>query len=434
MNTNKRTRFLFVLLFLVVGGLLPPTAARADLAAYLARPEPAYRWEKRGEKRLSNGTVTDLFLVSQTWQGANWEHRIQLFRPDKIEYPGFCTLLNTGGSGGDAENAAGMTVANAAGMACAILYNIPNQPLYGKREDDLIVHTWLRYLETGDETWPLHFPMAKSVLKAMDALQAFARQERQPALERFLVTGASKRGWTAWLVGASRDKRVAAIAPMVIDTLNIPAQIPNQLAAYGKPSEQVSDYTNAGMLEKLNTPKGKRLLALTDPYSFRDTLTLPKLIILGTNDRYWAQDALNFYWDDLKGPKWVLYVPNSGHGLEDKARVINTLSAFARSVAARKPWPNPRWEYRAVGNGVDLRIRSDVKPTSARLFRAHAPTKDFRDAKWTSEPMTPATGGAFSGHLDNPAQGFTATFGEVTYEIAGRPFTLSTQIKILGGK
>src|SRR6185295_17598364 len=55
--------------------------------------------------------------------------------------------------------------------------------------------------------------------------------------------------------------------------------------------------------------------------------TLPKLLILGTNDRYWAQDALNLYWDGLKGPKWVLYTPNSGHGLEDRERVFRSEAA-----------------------------------------------------------------------------------------------------------
>lgn len=441
---NQRLRPLFVALaFLCFAVTAPPLLrpARADLAAYLARPEPAYKWEKRGEKRLPGGTVYDLHLISQTWQGRNWEHRLQILRPDTVSHPDFCVLLNTGGSGNDRDTATALLVASAAQTVMAVVYDIPNQPLYKKSEDALVAHTWLKFLETGDESWPLHFPMAKSVLKAMDAIQAFGTKTGQPPVRRFLVTGASKRGWTAWLVGASRDPRVVAIAPMVIDTLNIAAQIPHQLAAFGgKPSEQVSDYTQTGLLEKLRSPQGKRLLELEDPYSYRDALTLPKLIILGTNDRYWAQDALNLYWDGLKGPKWVLYVPNSGHGLEDKTRVLATLSAFARAQAARRPWPKPTWEYRPTPNGgAALFVRSDVKPTSARLFRAHAPTPDFRDAKWIAEPMTEATGaataGAFTGRLDRPGAGYAAVFGEVTYNLgSGPPFTLSTQIRILGGE
>ena len=439
MNRHPRPLFAALALFfcLALAGFAPP-AARADLAAYLARPEPAYKWEKRGETRLPGGTVYDLHLVSQTWQGGNWEHRLQILRPDTITHPDFCVLLNTGGGGSDRDTATAMAVASASRTVMAVVYNIPNQPLYGKSEDALVAHTWLKFLETKDESWPLHFPMAKSVLKAMDAVQAFGAKAGQPPVRRFLVTGASKRGWTAWLVGASRDPRVVAIAPMVIDTLNIPAQIPHQLAAFGgKPSEQVGDYTQAGFLEKLRSPEGKRLLELEDPYSYRDVLTLPKLLILGTNDRYWAQDALNLYWDGLKGPKWVLYVPNSGHGLEDRARVLATLSAFARAQAARRSWPKPTWEYRATANGgADLLVRSDIKPVSARLFRAYAPTRDFRDAKWTSEPMTQAAAGAFTGRLGRPATGHAALFGEVTYDLGGGgpPFTLSTQIRILGGE
>lgn len=410
-------------------------SARADLAAYFKKPEPAYKWELRDEKAVSGGTIYDLHLVSQVWQGITWEHRLQVFRPDGVEHPEFCALLNTGGNGGSEETALGMTLAKASGTLFAILYNIPNQPLYdGKTEDALIVYTWQKFLETGDESWPLHFPMAKSVLKAMDTIQAMAKEKKLTPVTGFLITGASKRGWTTWLVGASRDPRVKAIAPMVIDTLNLPAQGPHQLEAYGgKFSEQVDDYTKANIFEKLQTPEGKRLLALEDPYSYRDILTLPKLLILGTNDRYWAQDALNLYWDDLKGPKWVMYTPNSGHGLEDRVRVGNVLEAYIHGIAAKEKWPRLKWDYAEEGDGIDLKIASDIAPESARLFRAHSATKDFRDSKWTSEPMT-SNGGSFTGHLANPTEGYTATFGEATYTIGGRTFTLSTQIRILGEK
>ena len=37
------------------------------------------------------------------------------------------------------------------------------------------------------------------------------------------------------------------------------------------------------------------------PWVYRDKLTMPKLILNGTNDPYWTLDALNLYWDDLNG-------------------------------------------------------------------------------------------------------------------------------------
>jgi PhoPQ-activated pathogenicity-related protein len=413
---------------------LAPGAAHADLDVFLRKPEPAYRWEKRGEQEIDGCRVYDLHLVSQVWQGITWEHRLRIFRPEKLEHPEFCTLYNTGGSGSDANTQQGIRLAKGSGAVYAILYNIPNQPLYGgKTEDALVVYTWLKFMETGDESWPLHFPMAKAVLKAMDAIQAFTRESGFPPITGFLIHGASKRGWTTWLAGASRDPRIKAIAPMVIDVLNVRKQGPHQVEAYGKLSEQVGDYSSAGIPQKLETPEGRRLMELEDPYSYRDRLTLPKLLILGTNDRYWSQDALNLYWDDLKGPKWVLYDPNSGHGLEDRERVYATLSAFIRMIAGHGRWPKMRWSYTQEPGGAALTLHSDIAPRAARLFHVQAPTKDFRDNHWTFEPMQKADGG-FTARWPAPAEGYAAIFGEVVYDLDGQPFTLSTQIRILGGK
>lgn len=431
-----RNLLLGLLLGLTLLGLSRP--AHADLDSYLSKPEPVYKWEKTGEKKLTGGTMIDLHLISQTWQGGIWQHRLMLFRPDTLTRADFCTLYNTGGNGTDDDMTLGITAARMTGMPFAILFGIPNQPLYdGKTEDALVAYTWQKFLETGDESWPLHFPMAKSVLKAMDAIQAYTKQAGQPDIKGFVISGASKRGWTTWLVGASKDPRVKGIAPMVIDTLNVAAQIPHQLAAYGKPSEQVQDYTSAGMMEKLMTPQGKRLLALEDPYSYRDRLTMPKLIVLGTNDRYWSQDALNLYWDDLNGPKWILYNPNAGHGLDGldtKLRVLNSVSAFARAVAAGNSLPHPTWKYQSSGTVCSLRIQSDQPIQSVKLWSAHAATRDLRDAKWTSEPILPddtGPGKGFLGMKAHPAEGYTAIYAEMTYNLNGKTFSLTSQIKIL---
>ena len=259
--------------------------------------------------------------------------------------------------------------------------------------------------------------------------------EKLPALNEFVITGASKRGWTTWLVGASKDKRVAGIAPMVIDTLNLDAQIPNQLEAFGKASEQIQDYTRTGMLEALKTPAGKKLMALEDPYSYRNLLTLPKLLILGTNDRYWAQNALNFYWDGLKGPKWVIYNPNVGHNLgneEDHLRVFDTLGAFSRSLASKSSLPKPNWQWSKTGLGSDLVLSSNVTMDSVSLWTVNADTQDFRDSKWSSVPIkADAHGTGFKIHVDPPDTGYRAGYADLVYTVNGQTFHLTTQLEIL---
>ncbi|MCX6380589.1 MAG: PhoPQ-activated protein PqaA family protein [Armatimonadetes bacterium] len=426
----KRCLIALALLGLLIGS--KPVRADNELHRYVFNG--AAIWEKQGEKQVDGVTVTDLHLISQTWQGMIWEHRLMLFRPPNSTFPNFCTLLNTGGRGGDDDMKMGAMIAKSSGMPFAILFGIPKQPLYGgKTEDELVVYTWQKYLETGDSTWPLHFPMAKAVVKAMDALQEYSLYAKIPEIKEFLITGASKRGWTTWLVGATKDKRVKGIAPMVIDTLNVGVQIPHQIESYGKASEEIADYSKSGMLDALNTEKGRKLLALEDPYSYRDILTLPKLIINGTNDQYWAQDALNFYWDGLKGKKWIAYIPNSGHGLEDRVRTFNSLTAFGQMLARRTKWPEMKWQYTESDSGVELLLNSDIKPKAARLFRVYSSTKDFRNSKWTYEPMTTTSQGII-GQLKHPSKGYAAMYGEAVYEIGGKTFTLTTQIRIVSYK
>ena len=104
----------------------------------------------------------------------------------------------------------------------AVLRQVPFQPIFGMREDDLIAHTFEQYVKTGEADWPLLLPMVKSVVRAMDATQVYATDSWDLSIEEFTVTGASKRGWTTWLTAAV-DPRVTALAPMVIDMLNMRA-------------------------------------------------------------------------------------------------------------------------------------------------------------------------------------------------------------------
>lgn len=59
---------------------------------------------------------------------------------------------------------------------------------------------------------------------------------RTQTLRRWIVAGASKRGWTTWLVGAV-DPRVIGIVPLVMDELNFVQNIHHHYRAYGGWSE-----------------------------------------------------------------------------------------------------------------------------------------------------------------------------------------------------
>ena len=330
----------FGILFLACGlfALARPGGVRADLLDYVKKPEPHFAWKLKGKTETPFGVIYDLELTSQTWEGVDWTHSLQVYQPKGVAPTDVMLLYNTGGKPNEGTIAYGMIVAKKVGAPCAFLYDIPNQPLLGgKKEDALIAETFVRYLDTKDNDWPLLFPMTKSLVKAMDALQAFSKEEWKAEVKGFVVSGASKRGWTTWLTGAA-DPRVRAIAPMVIDTLNMVEQMKHQKETLGRYSDMIHDYTERGLVPIPDKDEARQLWKMIDPYFYRDRLTMPKLLICGANDQYWSTDALNLYWDGLPGDKWMTYVPNAGHKLEqgggdapgDRSVAVNALAAFAR--------------------------------------------------------------------------------------------------------
>jgi PhoPQ-activated pathogenicity-related protein len=431
---------MFCLVCLGACGLLPP-ACRADLQEYLKKPEPKFSWKVQKKNDTFQGTVFEIQLVSQTWQDTVWEHSLQVFLPKKVEPTRTMFLWNTGGKPDLKSELLGFTLAQKMNAPVAFLFGIPNQPLLdGKKEDALIAETFVRYLDTRDENWPLLFPMTKSLVKAMDALQQFAKEEWKTEVKSFVVSGASKRGWTTWLTAAA-DPRVKAIVPMVFDMLCFDKQLPHQLHSFGKYSDQIKDYTQRGLIPSPDTASAKKLWCMVDPWFCREKLAMPKLIINGSNDPYWTVDALNLYWDDLKGDKWVLYVPNARHGLEQKMpderrdlkRAVNGVSAFARQQIHDQPMPKLKWRHDDQGDRLRLVVDCDPAPLTARLWLAQAETRDFREALWKEEKAELADG-KVTASTPRPRSGFQAYYAEMDFEIEGLHYQLSTQLRVVEGK
>jgi PhoPQ-activated pathogenicity-related protein len=429
------------LAFLVLGlwmSFCPASPATAGLDDYVKRDDPAFSWAVTGADRTPDGTVYHFKFTSQVWQGIPWEHQLRVHEPAEVAHPDSVLLFITGGDKDSRyrpeDGATGFHLARLCGARVAVLPQVPNQPLLGeKKEDTLIAETFVRYLETKDENWPLLFPMVKSAVKAMDAVQQWAEKEGKPAVSRFVVTGASKRGWTTWLTGAT-DRRVVAIAPMVIDTLNMKAQKALSIESWGKFSEQIDDYTSRGLTEKFDDPDGRVLWKMVDPYSYRDRLTLPKLLINGSNDRYWPLGALNIYWDDLSGPKSVVYLPNAGHNLAvNRDYALNGIGAFFRHAIGRKTWPQVSWQHTDGGDTLGLAVKSTPAPKSAQLWVARSDTRDFRDSTWEPTRLTAADAG-ITGSVPRPEKGFVALFGDLEYQVDGIPYHLSTQVRWAGAK
>ena len=363
-------------------------------------------------------------FLSQVWRGIPWSHTLQLFLPGH-PVSDLALLYITGDGPVEGESFRFAQAAERLQAPVAVLYNVPNQPLFdGLYEDALIAHTFDQYLETGDDSWPLLFPMVRSAVRAMDEVQARTEQEWGHPVRGFVVTGASKRGWTTWLTAVD-DPRVRAIAPQVFDNLCFPRQMKRQRELWGDFSAQIDDYTERDLQAKMDTERGRQLVQWIDPWCRRERLALPKLLIHGSNDPYWATDATRLYWHDLEGPKSLLTVPNEAHSIGDGDRVLNTLAAFFHAVRRDAALPEIRFQHASEEGKARLRIHTAAEARSVRCWIAGAPTRDLRSSTWYAEPVRERDG-EYLQDVPLPPDGAMALYGEVEFAGEDGAFTLTT--------
>lgn len=413
-----------------------------DLAAYVAKTDASFAWHEVTSGRLGSTEYVEYLMTSQMWRGIPWKHQLYVLRPANMIRGTRHGLLFIHGGRWKPEYEAERKdtalpreaqlfarLAETIRAPVAVLRQVPFQPIFERREDALIAYTFDQYLQTGEGDWPLLLPMVKSATRAMDAVQDIASKRWNVSLDSFTVTGASKRGWTAWLTAAV-DKRVMAVAPMVIDVLNMHVQMDHQRATWGDFSNEIQDYSALDLPARLQSERGQALLSMVDPFSYRDRLTQPKLILLSTNDRYWPLDALNLYWPGLPEPKRVIYLPNQGHGLRDAKRVIAELSAIHRYAAAGKPLPRTTWSFAVGADKLTIAIKANRPTQRALIWTATSATRDFRDARWTARKCSRAADG-YACSTGLGAEGYTAAFGETSFRDEGSPaFSTTTTVCI----
>lgn len=388
----------------------------ADLKAhplmeYLKVEDAANKWQKVKTGKEDGLSIHELKLTSQTWRGITWEHEMILVVPDEVVIPGFCFLLIGGSSSAQNEIGYLKKFASATGSPAAALKDVPNQPLFdGRKEDALLAFTLKKYIDGGDSDWPILFPMVKSGVRAMDALSEFSRTFGLE-LNSFVVSGSSKRGWTTYLLGAS-DTRVKAIAPLVFDMLNMKAQTDWAEKVYGAQSEKIRNYTELGLIERISEPRTKELRKWIDPYEYREKLTLPTLILLGTNDPYWVVDAQRHYIDQIPGNTLLYQVANGGHHISGDDELFETLSGWYKLVSGQETLPELEWRVKGQEDrAATISLKSNFKIEEAVIWQAESPRYDFRDAIWRKRSVQFGRD-QFTADLTAPDSGFKAVIGE----------------------
>lgn len=437
-------KFLTRISLLWVWSASAQVAPSQALKQYIHNDDKSFAWEVRDSLTTSDATAYRLRMQSQRWRDFDWIHELVVIVPNRLTNDE--ALLHISGGSDDEKtgepnyhNWDNSTIKAMTGIATrcqaitAILWQVPRQPLYGgKYEDELVSYTFHNYQNDKDQTWPLLFPMTKSAIRAMDAIEEFS-EKRALAVkpERFVTNGISKRGWTTWLTAASEDKRVVAIAPMVIDILNMPVSVPYQRHMFGRYSILIQDYVNLGLTEEVVSEAGKELVAMIDPYSYRDKYTMPKMLFFGTNDEYWTVDAVKNYVDGIPGKKYISYTTNAGHGQGDMKAAYNALEAFFRQTIDGMEYPKFDYKIKEGQGSATLSIKADKQHLEeVILWEAESENKDFRKCKFVPSEHGIAHTGKAKVVINYPKTGYKAFLVMAKYKHpnGNEPYNITTRM------
>lgn len=356
-------------------------AFAADLDDYVWREDENYGWVDMGPEYQIKGTFKNrgytgytLNMTSQRWltdadfspdsqAGSIWWHYLVVIVPDEVRYTRNASLWITGGSQGsspptgtDEDILVSAALAMNTGMVIGALFQVPNEhitfssdPIQKSRsEDAIIAFTWQHYLDdTSNPEWLVRFPMVKAAVRAMDAVTEYTAQklpELGASLDYYTVAGASKRGWTTWLVGAVDPNRVMAIIPVVLDAINFVDVEHHEFRSYGGWSFALSDYTDLNLTQRFDDPNMIYLQQQIDPYFYKERLTMPKLVVNAGMDEFQQPDDTHYWWSGMPEPKHFMMLPNAEHSLiTGILEAVPAISAWAQALLHNDEVPSMHW-------------------------------------------------------------------------------------------
>jgi PhoPQ-activated pathogenicity-related protein len=438
-----------------VESLVVDTTTSSALTDYVHAADPSYHYSVAASSSGVGYNYYLLDMTSQTWRSAAdvnkpvWREWVQVIVPTQVTSD-TAMLFITGGSN-DFTNQPGidqnmLQIALGTHTVTVMLRGVPSEPLIftdetrTRSEDEIIAYSFDKYLDNigqpGNDTWPVLVAMVKSAVRAMDTAQTFVPTvQSNTQVNHFVVTGYSKRGWTTWLTAAA-DNRVVGIIPGVFDNLDQGPQMVHHYSVYGFFADDVQDYSDEHIFDRIMTPEGELLSKIVDPYRYlhNGNFNIPKLMLNSAGDEFFVPDSSQFYIHDLPGTQnYMRYFPNTGHGL-DASAVTSTLT-FYDAILNNRALPQYSWTVQPDGAIV---VHSDTTPLSVTMWQATNPTaRDFRhgyhpEIVYTSTALVDQGGQTYIADPDMPATGARAYFIELDYPsgIPGIPYQFTTEIHV----
>ena len=414
---------------------------QTDLDAYVHKDDASFNYVIEKVQEFDGYFVHSIrmnsqnFLQSKDVNKTSWSHWLTVIEPKEVKAETALLVISSGDTNDPMPKAqdALIEIALASNSLVAELKAIPNQPLkfsdesFDRWEDAIIAYTWNKFFLTGETRWPARMAMTKSAIAAMDTIQVVFKRNN---VNSFVVTGASKRGWTTWTAAAT-DNRVIAIIPLVIDMLNIKPSFEHHWQAYGFWAPAIQDYVDMNTMDWWGSPEAEALFKLVDPYSYKDRYQFPKYIINAAGDEFFIPTSSQFYYDQLPGEKHIRYVPNVGHNLNG-SYILEAIASFYISILNSSPRPEYSWNF--LENG-QIEFTSDNQPSEVKLWWADNPSsRDFRldviGKSWKSKSIKINAEGKYISSIDKPDEGWRAYFVEAIYGSNPLPFIITSEVKV----
>ncbi|XP_065179315.1 autocrine proliferation repressor protein A-like [Sycon ciliatum] len=461
-----------ILLAIVAGAL---SVGSTPLDDYVNAADSNYKYEEVAPPFKGEGYTTHyLNMTSQRWLSDElvspsiWWHWLAVTIPDNLTDPEHAFLYITGGSNHDlsppdptsSDIFFSSTIALTTGCISASLFQIPNQPtLFSedplqkhRDEDAVIAYTWYHFQKHPDKPeYLLRLPMTKAAVRAMDTVAAFGKEKRNMTVaSKFVVAGASKRGWATWTTAAV-DKRVVGAIPLVMDLLNANKVLHHMYRSLGGWTFAFDDYLALNITQNLDTPETQQMFDIVDPYSYIDRLTMPKFLICTGGDEFFEPDDTHYYWKDLKGETYTRIFANAEHSMAGHfISVMFAARAFILSIFHNTPRPKMDWTLAGDENNASITATVDTKPLTAEVWHATSLSTERRDFRlligipnpssplpqpvlWSHYDIKPNANGEYVATMEAPKGGqWTAFFIQFTFPGPKESvFEFSTQAQIV---
>jgi PhoPQ-activated pathogenicity-related protein len=430
------TTLIVVALFLLVSSVT--SFKEMPIDKYVYTPDKSFSYTIVKTEQFGEVSVTMFNVTSQTWLNDKlvnhpvWTHYLTIAVPQDVQAKDQALLFIEGGSNTKVpqmNNPLQLLMSQNTHSITAWLYGVPNEPLtfyndtVDKRtEDAIIAYTWDKFFQTKDPYWLARFPMVKASVRALDIVQEFVKKQLDLDIKTFTVAGASKRGWTAWLVAAV-DKRVSTVVPMVIDVLNIQPVFKHIYDSICGWPESMQDYVKQGITNYVNKPEFLELGDQVDPLSYIERLVdVEKMMVNAGNDQFFWPDDSTYSFPKIPGTKKRLrYVPNAEHSLAGTDVPFTTASYYyARLYNVALPDYTFSQEFTATGASLSVTVTNGKVPSQVNLWQiTNEKARDFRidtiGRTWSSSALNPVSSNTWNATIVNPTSGYRAFFIELVF-------------------